>query len=398
MATILSTPHSPSTEPGVARAGTVPLLVATALVVLVQLYVSIPLHQPVAADLGSTGVTAALVAGYAFAYALGFLIYGPLSDHYGRRRVLVSGLAALTVATLAVSLAPSVGALAVLRAVQGLAAATFAPTALAYLGEVLPPRQRATAIGAISIAFLSAGILGQLAATVTAAAVGWRGTFSLGSVLLAALTLAAFAVLREPDIDRPRQSLSAHYTALVRFAVRGRSLLLAAGHLVVLGGFMGMHSLVGPHLNAAGLSDTEIMLVRAAALPAMSCSLLAGPLAARLGLPRAALTGFVLSAAGLAAVAVLGGVLAGLVAASVIFVSGVAVLVPTMITLWGEAAHPARGVGMALNGFVLFLGAGLGSYAIALPGGLGAALGVLSGLYLVAGAVVYAACPMNQHR
>ncbi|WP_052422443.1 MFS transporter [Nonomuraea candida] len=385
-----SAPRTLVAGPAAPPAGAVPLLAATALVVLAQLYVSIPLHQPVAADLGPAGATAALAAGYSFAYALGFLIYGPLSDHYGRRRILVYGLLILTIATFAVSLAPSTGALAVLRAVQGLAAATFAPTALAYLGEALPPGRRAAAIGALSVAFLTAGILGQLAATATAAVAGWRGTFSLSGLLLAALTAASFAVIREPAADRPRLPLPARYAGLVRFALRPRSLLLALGHLVVLGGFVGMYSLLGPHLALAGLTSADIMLVRAAALPAMLCSLLAGPLAVRLGPRRTALTGFVLASAGLAAESMLGGSLPGLVAASVVFVAGVAVLVPTMIALWGEAAQPARGVGMAVNGFVLFLGAGLGSYVTELPGGFGGALGIVSALYLAAGLAVHA--------
>ncbi|MEV0584387.1 MFS transporter [Nonomuraea sp. NPDC050310] len=391
MSAIVSTP--PAVRPSAPRAGTVPLLVGTALVVLIQLYASIPLRQPVAADLGPEGVTAALAAGYSFAYAVGFLIYGPLSDHFGRRRILVYGLAALTLATFAVSLAPSTGVLAVARAVQGLAAATFAPTALAYLGEALPPPRRARAIAAISIAFLTAGILGQVAATSLSALTGWRGTFLAGGLVLAVLTLAAFVVIREPEVDRPGQSLAGRYAGLVRFAVRPGSLLLAAGHLVVLGGFVGMYSLLGPHLAQAELSAGEIMLVRAAALPALFCSLLAGPLAVRLGVPRTALLGFTVAAAGLGGEAVLGGSLAGLVIASVVFVAGVALLVPAMIALWGAAAHPARGTGMAVNGFVLFLGAGLGSYAVELPGGLAGALGVLAGLYLVAGAAVYAARP-----
>lgn len=42
------------------------------------------------------------------------------------------------------------------------------------------------------------------------------------------------------------------------------------------------------------------------------------------------------------------------------FVTGVALAVPAMITLLGETAAPNRAGGMALNGFVLFLGASLG--------------------------------------
>ncbi|WP_170223676.1 MFS transporter [Nonomuraea turkmeniaca] len=387
----VSASHAPVAGRSAKRAALVPLLVTTALLVLMQLYVSIPLQQPVAADLGSAGVTAALASGYSFFYALGFLVYGPLSDHFGRRRILVAGLAALTVVTLAVGFAPSMGVLAVLRAVQGAAAATFAPTALAFLGEALPPRRHATAIGAISVAFLSAGIMGQLAAAAIAVVGGWRWTFLISGILLAALTVAAFIVIREPDVDRPHQPLPVRYAALIRFAVRPRSLLICLGHLVVLGGFVGMYNLLGPHLAVAGLTATEVMLVRAAALPAMFCSLLAGPLARRLGVAGTALAGFTLAAAGLVAEVLLDGALIGLTAAGIVFVAGVAILVPTMITIWGEAAHPARGVGMAVNGFVLFLGAGFGSYATALPYGFAGSLGVVAGLYLAAGVIVFVA-------
>ncbi|GAA3127648.1 MFS transporter [Planomonospora alba] len=391
MPALVNASRTPAPVRSTTGAAVVPLLVTTALLVLMQMYVSIPLRQPVADDLGPTGVTAALASGYSLSYAVGFLVYGPLSDHFGRRRVLVIGLAALTVATLAVGFAPSTGALAGLRAVQGAAAAAFAPTALAFLGEALPPRPRATAIGAISVAFLSAGIIGQLAAAAVTAAGGWRWTFLSGGVLLAALTGAASTIIREPDVSRPRQPLAARYAGLIRFAVRPRSLLLSLGHLVVLGGFVGMYSLLGPHLALAGFTPAEVMLVRAAALPAMFCSLLAGPLAARLGVPRTALAGFALAAAGLVAEALSDGSLIGLTIACSVFVAGVAIVVPTMITIWGETAHPARGTGMAVNGFVLFLGAGLGAYATALPYGFAGALGVVAGLYLGAGVIVFAA-------
>lgn len=397
---LVTTERSATVPPLVttAQLAAVPLLVTTALLVLMQLYVSIPLQQPVAADLGSAGVTAALASGYSFFYALGFLVYGPLSDHLGRRRVLITGLAAFSIATLAVGFAPSMGALAVLRAVQGAAAATFAPTALALLGEALPPRRRATAIGAISVAFLSAGIIGQLAATAIAAAGGWRWTFLISGILLAALTVAAFTVIQEPAVHRPHQPLFARYAGLIRFASRPRSLLVSLGHLVVLGGFVGMYSLVGPHLAAAGLTSGEVMLVRAAALPAMFCSLLAGPLAVRLGVARTALAGFFLAAAGLAAESLLDDTLIGLTAASIVFVAGVAILVPTMITIWGTAAHPSPGTGMAVNGFVLFLGAGLGSYTPAMPYAFAASLAVLACLYVAAGVIVYAASTDNRPR
>lgn len=398
MLTTVNSSPKPAVGPSTTRSGSVPLLVATALVVLIQLYVSIPLQQPVAVDLGASGVTAALAAGYSLFYALGFLVFGPLSDHVGRRRVLVYGMNVLTAVTVAVGLAPSMAALASLRAVQGVAAATFAPAALAFLGEALPPRKRASAIGAISVAFLTAGIIGQLSATAIATSLGWRWTFYLSGIVLAVFTAVATMVIREPDVKRPHQALPLRYVSLLRFAVRPRSMLLALAHLVVLSGFVGMYTLLGPHLETAGLTAGLVTLIRAAALPAMFCSLLAGPLIARIGAPRTALVGFSLATAGIAAEAVLDGAVPAIVAASVVFVAGIAILVPTMITLWGEAAHPARGIGMAINGFVLFLGASLGAYATELPGGFTGALALIAPLYLTAGVIVLAATRARPER
>ena len=118
------------------------VLVSCALLVLMQLYLAIPLAPVMAEAFGGdgAGAAAALGSAYALAYGLGFLIFGPVSDRYGRKPVLVPGMAALAVATASLSAASSLPMVAVLRSVQGLLAASFAAVALAYVGEALPPR------------------------------------------------------------------------------------------------------------------------------------------------------------------------------------------------------------------------------------------------------------------
>lgn len=366
----------------------VPVLVLTAVVVLAQLYVSIPLHAPIGHALGMSGVTEALSSGYAICYALGFLVYGPLSDHLGRRPVLLGGLAALVMTTAGVGMTNSIVLLAVLRAVQGAAAATFAPTALAYLGENLPPSRRAGAIGAMSVAFLAAGVIGQVAATAIAQAWGWRWVFFVSAIVLAALTGALSRLV--PRASRPAggESLTTRYAQLARFATRGPSLVLSLGHLMVLGGFVGFYTLVGPHLAQQGVSANHIMAIRAAALPAMFMSLAAGPLIRRFGTPATTTGAYLLAAIGLVLTCLGSDDVVLLTGASVVFVTGVALAVPCLITLWGDASAPQRGIGMAVNGFVLFLGASLGAYAPDLAPGFTGPLVLLAAGYAVAAALV----------
>src|ERR1700712_1400542 len=82
-----------------ASLGRVLLLVGTALLVLTQLYAAIPLAAPVADQLGG-GVPFALSTMYGLCYAVGFLVWGPLADRYGNKRIMVVGLIALVLFTL----------------------------------------------------------------------------------------------------------------------------------------------------------------------------------------------------------------------------------------------------------------------------------------------------------
>ena len=107
------------------------VLVSCALLVLAQLYLAIPLAPILSEALGEdeTAAAAALGTTYALAYGLGFLIFGPLSDRYGRKPILVPGMALLAVTTAGLAAASSLSMVAVLRTVQGFVAASYSAAA-----------------------------------------------------------------------------------------------------------------------------------------------------------------------------------------------------------------------------------------------------------------------------
>ena len=388
-------PASPSYPAGSSATAT---LVVTALLVLTQLYAAIPLLAPISVDLHGNA-TVALSTAFSLTYAAGFLIWGPVSDHYGRRRTMALALGILTVSTGCCALAPSLPALAALRATQGLSASGFAPVALAYLSEALAPPRRAGAIGAMSTSFLVAGIVGQVLASLVALHLGWRWFFPLCGGLLAVALAAVLAVVHDAaHASGPSgSSLRGQFASLGRLALRPAVLALSLAHVTLLMVFVAMYTGIGGHLESLGMQPSTIILIRLAALPAMFLSLGAGRFAARRSWAQIARLGFGVSALGMLGEALLAGSLAGLVAASVVYVAGVALAAPAMISLYGQVSAPNRGSGMALNGFILFVGTSAGpllatssptfrALALALTGILVLALAAVTAFKALAGA------------
>ena len=344
-----------------ADSGATAALVVTALLVLTQLYAAIPLLTPISTDLHGSA-TVALSTAFSLTYAAGFLIWGPVSDHYGRRRTMALALGTLTISTVCCALAPSLPALAALRAIQGLSASGFAPVALAYLSEALAPSRRARAIGAMSTSFLVAGIFGQVLASLVALHLGWRWFFPLCGGLLAVALAAVLAVVHDAaSTSGPSDSsLRGQFASLGRLALRPAVVALSLAHVTLLMVFVAMYTGIGGHLESQGMRPSTIVLIRLAALPVMFLSLVAGRIAVRWSWAQTARLGFGVSALGMLGEALLAQSLAGLVAGSIVYVAGVALAVPAMISLYGQVSAPNRGSGMALNGFILFVGTSAG--------------------------------------
>src|SRR5918996_3139504 len=153
-----------------------------------------------------SGATLAL-AGIAFGiYALTqCIIQVPLgwaSDRWGRRPVLVFGLALFSLGSLGCALANNVTALIFARALQGSGA--VGSVALAALADLTRPAVRTQAFTITGIAIGSAFVIGILGGPVLAASIGLNGLFYvLAALAFAAMMLAAISFPKKnPIIDK----------------------------------------------------------------------------------------------------------------------------------------------------------------------------------------------------
>lgn len=356
----------------------------TALLATGQLYGVIPLFGSMEAGWRvGQGALTWMVSVFGFGYMAGFLLFGPLSDRLGRRRVVVWGVAATAATTAAVAAAPNLGAGLALRAVQGLTTGAFPPVAMAYVSERIEPRRRLVTLTAMTTGFLSSAVLGQLAAQGLAATVGWPAFFLLGAAAFAAAAAALHRVMLPDPPAGGRSPLDAYRAMPALLRSPGlRPLYLATP--TVLGAFVAIFT----GLQLAGV--TGLLGLRAGALPVILAVPFLTPRLARVPAPYRVGAALTLAAAAVALAGLLRPGTAGLAVLIMALTAGVAVAASGMVDTVGGRAGQARGPAISLFTAVLFLGASLGpQLAGALTGrGLPALAGVLAGLLLLGALLV----------
>jgi DHA1 family bicyclomycin/chloramphenicol resistance-like MFS transporter len=200
-------------EQGTPRRLTVLLGVLVALPALgTDLYVpALPLvARSLAVEVGAAQLT---LTTFFIGLAAGMLVWGPLSDRYGRKPVLFAGLATMLAASAAGAVVDSVGAVATARLVQGLAMSSGAVIARTVVRDLHAHEQAARLFAAMTIVFsvvpFAAPMLGALITTLG----GWRAIFwclaAIGALLI-------FAIIIGLPETAPRERSSAHPGAIAR--------------------------------------------------------------------------------------------------------------------------------------------------------------------------------------
>ena len=128
------------------------------------------------------------VNAYTLTFAVLLMAGAALGDRYGRRRVLVGGLALFGAASAGCALAPSLSWLILARAVQGVGAAAVAPTALSILSAAFGPAQRPRALGLFASITGLATLGGPLIGGVIVQNASWHWIFWV-NVPIAALLI-----------------------------------------------------------------------------------------------------------------------------------------------------------------------------------------------------------------
>ena len=181
-------------------------------------------------------------------YALGQLVHGPLSERYGRRPVMIAGMGAAVVFSLACALAWSIEALVVARAFQGLVVCAEAVIALAVIRDLYDGPSGARILAIFGMAIAVAPAIGPVIGGFVHVWIGWRANFFLIAFLALLVTLAVWRLLPEtgtPDRAalRPRRVLGDYFKLIVhrgymRYALAAGAVMGALFTFIAHGPFL----------------------------------------------------------------------------------------------------------------------------------------------------------------
>ena len=194
----------------------------------------LPAFSGIAQSLGATPAQMQqTLSAYLFGFAVMNLFHGALSDSFGRRPVVLIGLALFTLASLGCALSETIGQLITFRALQGMSAGAGVVVSRAIIRDMFPPEEAQRVMSQVTIFFGIAPAIAPVLGGFLFVHLGWHSIFwllvAIGFLLFVlmarGLPESLQAEARQPFAFKP---LMRAYSELVRNP-RFMLLVLASG-------------------------------------------------------------------------------------------------------------------------------------------------------------------------
>jgi MFS family permease len=308
----------------------------------------------------SVKLVGVVIASFALVETFFKTAWGGVADRYGRKPIILIGLALSAIAPLLMSFLRAPILFVPLRLVDGMGSATLWPSSAAAVADSTAPAQRATGMAVLNTAFLGGMAIGPALGLFVAGAAGDpRAGFYLASALFALAIVLAAALFPATHNHEGAHSAAAGAafhagTGHVRTFIDGlrASRMLSILYFVAFVQMFGVGILIPIAAIYAkqvlGLHETAIgVLFLAVTIAVALAGVPGGRLADRIGKPKLVTIGMLIGTVGMWLLPFGGGLL-GLVTAGVLLGVSYAFVFPAWLALITELAPPGR-LGLAIG-------------------------------------------------
>lgn len=198
-------------------------MASMAMVAIEATIVSTVMPQ-IASSLGGLHLYSWVFASFLLAQTAMTVVFGKLSDVYGRRPVMFAGIAIFLVGSLLAGFAWSMPAMICFRLIQGVGAGAIQPVALTIVGDLYPVRERGKVQGYLASVWAVAAVLGPMLGALIVQKLSWAWIFWINMPIGVLAALGFWLFLREAPTAR-RSSID--FTGAVLFTAGIAALMIA---------------------------------------------------------------------------------------------------------------------------------------------------------------------------
>jgi EmrB/QacA subfamily drug resistance transporter len=162
---------------------------------------------------------------YMLSSTIAIILFGKLSDIYGRKHVLIAGIITFVVTSVMCGFATNMFQLIIFRGLQGIGGGILISLPFIVVGEIFSPRERAKYMGILASVFGLADVLGPILGGVITDTFGWRWVFFVNvPVGIAAVTILLYSL---PNFKLPDVKKIIDYSGIITFTLALSSIFLA---------------------------------------------------------------------------------------------------------------------------------------------------------------------------
>jgi EmrB/QacA subfamily drug resistance transporter len=215
---MLTAQASEMTKPAVRRPFVLAAIMAASFMIAIEATIVATAMPQIAGELGDLHLYSWVFSSFLLAQTATTVVFGKLSDLYGRRAVLLAGIGIFLAGSILCGFAWSMPSLIIFRLVQGLGAGAIQPVSMTVVGDLYPGHERGRVQGWLASVWGFSSVVGPLVGGMIIQHVSWAWIFWINVPIGLAAAAGFFLFLRE-TVSAEERSVDAAGAGLFTIAV-----------------------------------------------------------------------------------------------------------------------------------------------------------------------------------